>query len=140
MLVCSPMRWIAILLLLLAPLACRSRKTNAQPTFTAEEEAQIEKIVERRLQNFPEQLRMSKNRRAEMQPLIDARTKDLIKAAREYGKNPNERTLRRFMRNIDKTRRQVEHDLQPLLTSADLNNFMVIFEQVIYDIRRIAAT
>ena len=137
------MRRIAILLLLLAPLACRSRsknKSDVQPTFTAEEEAQVQEIIERRLQNFPKQLRMSKNRRAEMKPLIDARTKDLIKAAREYGKNPNDRTLRRFMRNIEKTRRQVETDLQPLLTSADLNNFMVIFEQVIYDIRRIAAT
>ena len=135
------MRRIAILLLLLAPLACRSKKTkDVQSTFTAEEEAQVQEIIEKRLQNFPKQLQMSKNRRAEMKPLIDARTKDLIEAAREYGKNPNQRTLRRFMRNIEKTRRQVEQDLQPLLTSADLNNFMVLFEQVIYDIRRIAAT
>jgi len=134
------MRRIAVLLLLLAPLACRSKKTGVQPTFTAEEEEQVKKIIATRLQNFPEQLRMSENRRAEMKPLIDARTQDLIKAAREYGKNPNERTLRRFMRNIEKTRLQVERDLQPLLTSADLNNFMVLFEQVIYDIRRIAAT
>ena len=124
-------------LLLLVPalllVACKSNDTD--DTMTDEQRAELQKIVDRRLAEVSKEVSLSQTQLDSIKPaVVDAKRK-LVRAANEYRNNPNANTADKYTRRSREIGIELRKTIQPMMTNAQLNQFMVVIDRVIQDVR-----
>jgi coenzyme F420-reducing hydrogenase alpha subunit len=126
---------VLLLLALVAPLACSSAPKDDEPLLTEEQRAELQKIVDKRMAQVTREVRLSKATQEDMQPTVRMHMRKLILASRKYRANPTPKALRAYDSEGRKIGAQMKKDLQPLMTNAQLQNFMIVIDQVLQDVR-----
>ena len=130
------MRQTAILSLLVAfATGCSSKPKPSEPFLTPEQDARLRKIIIQRLNALPDNIKLSKSQIESIRPIVHMHSEALFDAAARYRANPTPDNLRRFSNKGYEIQQQMRRDLKPLLTSAQLYNFLTVYDQTLQDVR-----
>ena len=129
---------VLLLLTLVAPLACSSASKDDEPLLTEEQRAEVKAIADKRMDQVTREVRLSRATRDDMRPTVQMHMRKLVLASRKYRANPTPKALRRYESDARKIGAEMKRDLQPFMTNAQLQNFMIVIDQVLQDVRGLA--
>ena len=129
------LRRILLLIALAAPFGCSSTANDDEPLLTEEQRAELKAVVDKRMSEVTREVRLSQATQDEMRPFVKASVRKLILASRRYRENPTPKTLRRYESDARQIGAEMKKNLQPLMTAAQLNHFMIVIDRVIQDTR-----
>ena len=127
-------------LLVLCPLlgaACSSSKNdqNSEPLLTEAQEAELQRIVNRRMAAVSSAVSLSEAQRESIRPIMEKAKKTFIVASRAYHADPTPRNMRKYENKMRDLGLELRRDLQPFMTSGQRNQYLVVVDQVIQDVR-----
>ena len=124
-----------IYLLAVLVLGCASNSKPSEPFLTPEQDARLREIILERLNDLPANIRLSPQQIEGIAPIVELHAQRLFDAAAAYRADPTPENLRRFSRRGYEIQQQMRKDLSPLLTSAQLYNFLAVFDRTLQDVR-----
>ena len=127
-----------LLLALVAPLACSSAPKDDEPLLTEEQRAELKGIIDKRMAQVTREVRLSQATQDDMKPIVRPHMRKLVLASRTYRANPSGTALRTYESDARKIGAEMKRDLRPLMTNAQLQNFMIVIDQVLQDVRGLA--
>ncbi|MEM8885995.1 MAG: hypothetical protein AAGD14_18165, partial [Planctomycetota bacterium] len=128
------MRLFLLSTLLLAACAGSSQNTRE---LTDEEREELRLLFEKRMAETSQTVKLSEAQINDIRPYVKAAVTKWLNEADTYRANPNARTLERFDSRVRAIGRQMRRELQPFMTQAQLNQFMVVVDRVAQDVRRL---
>ena len=130
------MRYLGtISLLAVLVLGCASDPKNEEPFLTPEQDARLREIILERLNALPTNVRLSPQQIEAIAPIVEMHAQRLFDAAARYQAKPTPDRLRAFSRRGYEIQQQMRKDLAPMLTSAQLYNFLAVFDKTLQDVR-----
>ncbi|MHC4548201.1 MAG: hypothetical protein ACYTEZ_05430 [Planctomycetota bacterium] len=125
-------------LLLLVTVACSSTSQGSdEPLLPPEPRAELEKFVDAQMGNLPGQVRLNETQIEDILPFVRAATRKIFEAAHAYHANPTASRLKRFNNEAQRIRGELRENITPLMTSAQLYNFLTVYDQALQEIRRL---
>jgi hypothetical protein len=124
-----------ISLLAVLVLGCASEPKSKEPFLTPEQDARLREIILKRLNDLPANIRLSPQQIEAIAPIVEMHAQRLFDAAAAYQANPTPDRLRSFSRRGYEIQQQMRKDLAPMLTSAQLYNFLAVFDKTLQDVR-----
>lgn len=106
-----------------------------EPLLTEEQEAELQRIVDRRMAAVASEVRLSDAQRQSIQPIMAEAKRDFILASRAFRADPTPRNLDKYRARMRDLGIDLRRDLQPHMTNAQLNHYLVVVDQVIQDVR-----
>jgi len=122
------------LLLLALAAGCHSGHAD-EPVLTPDERAEVKKIIDGHMGRLPQQVQLSAAQRADARPFVEASARELFAEARRYHEAPSPDARRRLDARARTIWEELKRDLQPLMTSAQLYNFMAALDRAMQDVR-----
>jgi hypothetical protein len=126
---------VSLSLLALLAVGCSSKSKPSEPFLTPEQEAKLRKIIIDRLNSLPDNIKLSPAQMKSARPIVRMHSEALFEAAAQYRANPTPDNLRRFSNKGYEIQQQMRRDLKPLMTSAQLYNFLTVYDQTLQDVR-----
>jgi len=120
--------------LILAACSGTSAK-NEEPLLTEEQNAELQRIVDRRMAAVASEVSLSDAQRESIRPVMDDAKRKFILASRSYRADPTPRNMDKYQAKMRELGLALRKDLQPFMTNAQLNQFLVVVDQVIQDVR-----
>ena len=128
-------RRLLLIFALAAPFGCSNTAKDDEPLLTEEQRAELKAVVDKRMSEVTREVRLSQATQDEMRPFVKTSVRKLILASRKYRGNPTPKTLRRYESDARQIGAEMKKNLQPLMTAAQLNHFMIVIDRVIQDVR-----
>ncbi|MHC4933976.1 MAG: hypothetical protein ACYTGV_17510 [Planctomycetota bacterium] len=126
---------VTLSLLVLLAAGCSSKSKPSEPFLTPEQEARLKKLIIHRLNALPDNIKLSPAQIESARPIIRMHSQALFDAAAQYRADPTPDNLRRFSNKGYEIQQQMRKDLKPLMTSAQLYNFLTVYDQTLQDVR-----
>jgi hypothetical protein len=124
-----------LILLSLFPVACGSSQKDEEPLLTPEQQAELKKFVDEKIAALPGQVQISDAQRKGAAPFAQAAARQILKDAAKYHADPTPANLKRFSREMKRTRDELSQAIQPLMTSSQRFTYMSVFDKVLQELR-----
>ncbi|MHC4449271.1 MAG: hypothetical protein ACYS0E_03865 [Planctomycetota bacterium] len=124
-----------ILPILLLACACASTEKSDEPLLTEEQQAELDRIVGKRMSAVSGTVSLSDSQRESIRPIMEKAKKEFIVASRAYRADPTPKNMEKFQAKMRQLGLGLRKDLQPFMTSGQRNQYLVVVDQVIQDVR-----
>ena len=128
------LRRLALLLPIALLLACKSGNSDEEHVLTDAERAELRRIVEGNMSKLTGTMQLQQTQLDNIEPYMKKASSRLFTIARAYHANPNEKALRQFQSEARKIGTDLRRNLQPFMTNAQLNNFMVVLDRTLQSV------
>ena len=125
----------ALPILFLACACASSDKDDGEPLLTEEQQAELDRIVEKRMSAVSANVSLGAAQREAIKPIMQRAKREFILASRAYRADPTPKNMEKFQAKMRELGLGLRRDLQPHMTSAQRNQFLVVVDQVIQDVR-----
>lgn len=125
-------------LLLLIPivlLGCKSSGGDEESLLTEEQQAELKKIVDRRLAEVGQEVSLSESQLESIKPALTIAKRKLITASRKFREDPTGSNITKYQNKAREIGIELRKSMQPFMTNSQLNQFMVVIDRVIQDVR-----
>ncbi len=120
----------------LVPIGCRGSGNDAEESLlTEKQQAELTKIVNRRLAEVGQEVSLSESQLESIKPALRIAKNKLIKASRKFREDPTGSNIDKYQRQAREIGIELRKNLQPFMTNSQLNQFMVVIDRVIQDVR-----
>ena len=129
----TALRFLALLLPIALLGACKSSSSNAD-ALTEAERAELRGIVEENMSQLTGTMQLTETQKRNIAPYMKKATEQLFAAARAYHRDPNSKALRQLQSEARRIGTDLRPNLQPFMTDAQLNNFMVVLDRTLQSV------